>query len=155
MGEPDGLTSVGSHRVGHDWSDLAAAAAWNSTSLPSGLFWNYEMYYNMCNRDLFFIFQIMPYLDKVHLQRHIETQSLWSFFNIRLNYLQILIIREAKENCSLDHQETIEPHKMYYIFTAFHHLDLNVLKRGFELLKILSEMDDLNVHFTVIFYLLI
>ena len=27
MGEPRGLPSVGSHRVGHDWSDLAAAAA--------------------------------------------------------------------------------------------------------------------------------
>ena len=26
-GEPGGLPSVGSHRVGHDWSDLAAAAA--------------------------------------------------------------------------------------------------------------------------------
>ena len=25
--EPDGLPSMGSHRVGHDWSDLAAAAA--------------------------------------------------------------------------------------------------------------------------------
>ena len=32
MGEPGGLLSIGSHRVGHDWSDLAAAAAaanWN------------------------------------------------------------------------------------------------------------------------------
>ena len=28
MGEPGGLLSLGSHRVGHDWSDLAAAAAW-------------------------------------------------------------------------------------------------------------------------------
>ena len=31
--EPSGLPSVGSHRVGHDWSDAAAAAAaaaWNS-----------------------------------------------------------------------------------------------------------------------------
>ena len=27
MGEPGGLPSVGSHRVGHDWSDLAAVAA--------------------------------------------------------------------------------------------------------------------------------
>ena len=27
MGESGGLPSVGSHRVGHDWSDLAAAAA--------------------------------------------------------------------------------------------------------------------------------
>ena len=26
-GEPDGLSSMGLHRVGHDWSDLAAAAA--------------------------------------------------------------------------------------------------------------------------------
>ena len=26
-GEPGGLPSTGSHRVGHDWSDLAAAAA--------------------------------------------------------------------------------------------------------------------------------
>ena len=28
MVEPDGLPSMGSHRVGHDWSDLAAA--WNA-----------------------------------------------------------------------------------------------------------------------------
>ena len=27
MGEPDGLPSMGSQRVGHDWSNLAAAAA--------------------------------------------------------------------------------------------------------------------------------
>ena len=27
MGEPGGLPSLGSHRVGHDWGDLAAAAA--------------------------------------------------------------------------------------------------------------------------------
>ena len=27
-GEPGGLPSKGSHRVGHDWSDLAAAAVW-------------------------------------------------------------------------------------------------------------------------------
>ena len=27
MGEPGGLPTMGSHRVGHDWSDLAAAAA--------------------------------------------------------------------------------------------------------------------------------
>ena len=27
MGEPGGLPSMGSHRVRHNWSDLAAAAA--------------------------------------------------------------------------------------------------------------------------------
>ena len=31
MGEPGGLPSMGSHRVGHDWSDLGAAAADNSS----------------------------------------------------------------------------------------------------------------------------
>ena len=28
MGEPGGLLSMGSHRVGYYWRDLAAAAAW-------------------------------------------------------------------------------------------------------------------------------
>ena len=32
-GEPGGLPSMGSHRVGHDWSDLAAAAAAMMVSL--------------------------------------------------------------------------------------------------------------------------
>ena len=27
MGEPGGLPSMGSHRVGHDWSEVATAAA--------------------------------------------------------------------------------------------------------------------------------
>ena len=30
-GEPGGLPSVGSHRVGHDWSDLAAACSYHPT----------------------------------------------------------------------------------------------------------------------------
>ena len=37
MVEPDGLPSMGSHRVGHDWSDLATAAAaalWFATKNP-------------------------------------------------------------------------------------------------------------------------
>ena len=36
-GEPRGLPSIGSHRVGHDWSDLAAAAA--AAWLRLGLSW--------------------------------------------------------------------------------------------------------------------
>ena len=32
--EPDGLPSLGSHRVGHNWSNLAAAAAWVVMALP-------------------------------------------------------------------------------------------------------------------------
>ena len=37
MGEPGGLPSMGSHRVGHDWSDLAAAAAETKNSLEAVL----------------------------------------------------------------------------------------------------------------------
>ena len=33
-GEPGGLPSMGSHRVGHDWSDLAAAAAVKAMVFP-------------------------------------------------------------------------------------------------------------------------
>ena len=36
MWEPGGLLSMGSHRAGHDWSDLAAAAARILRSLPLG-----------------------------------------------------------------------------------------------------------------------
>ena len=40
MGEPGGLPSKGSHRVGHDWRDLAAAAAaaWRRTWQPTLVF---------------------------------------------------------------------------------------------------------------------
>ena len=34
--EPGGLPSLGSHRVRHDWSDLAAAAAGNVQGFPGG-----------------------------------------------------------------------------------------------------------------------
>ena len=36
MGEPGGLPSVGSHRVGHDGSDLAAAAAARTYCVAQG-----------------------------------------------------------------------------------------------------------------------
>ena len=35
MGEPGALLSMGSHRVGHDWSDLAAAVAASFITMPN------------------------------------------------------------------------------------------------------------------------
>ena len=35
-GEPGGLPSMGSHRVGHDWSDLAAAVSRGHQGFPGG-----------------------------------------------------------------------------------------------------------------------
>ena len=37
MGEPGGLPSMGLHRVGHDLSDLAAAAAFYTDELGAGI----------------------------------------------------------------------------------------------------------------------
>ena len=37
-GEPGGLPSMGSHRIGHDWSDLAAAAG-SSMFVPHSRLW--------------------------------------------------------------------------------------------------------------------
>ena len=41
--EPGGLPSMGLHRVGHDWSDLAAAAAVLTNDNYSGLVLSYKM----------------------------------------------------------------------------------------------------------------
>ena len=41
MGDPGGLSSLGSHRVGHDWSDLAAAVAFSKRNLM----WNIIIIY--------------------------------------------------------------------------------------------------------------
>ena len=38
--EPGGLPSMGSHRVRHNWSDLAAAARW--AKWAKGYFWTWE-----------------------------------------------------------------------------------------------------------------
>ena len=38
-GEHGGLPSVGSHRVGHDWSDLAAAAAYPESTVLATITW--------------------------------------------------------------------------------------------------------------------
>ena len=45
MGEPGGLPSMGSHRVGYNWSDLAAAAAAKPSWHKS---WEWEV---ICSQD--------------------------------------------------------------------------------------------------------
>ena len=47
-GEPGGLPSLGSHRVGHDWSDLAAAAAVH-TDLEFALFFKLRCWQTMAS----------------------------------------------------------------------------------------------------------
>jgi len=47
MGEPGGLPSMGSHRVGHDWSDLAAAAAAVTFLLENHTLWRIQKWENL------------------------------------------------------------------------------------------------------------
>ena len=44
-GEPGGLPSIGSHRVGHDWSNLAATAAMLWVSSFSAVYFQFQWLY--------------------------------------------------------------------------------------------------------------
>ena len=59
-GEPGGLLSLGSHRVGHDWSDLAAGAA--AATHPSTVFFNYTNYF------LLWVYSLLRFFLKKLLQ---------------------------------------------------------------------------------------
>ena len=51
-GEPGGLPSMGSHRVGHDWSDLAASFSWGhkESDTTERLNWTkYPSLFNLLN----------------------------------------------------------------------------------------------------------
>ena len=48
MAEPGGLPSMGSHRVGHNWSDLAAAAAAHASKVMLKILWARLQYYMNC-----------------------------------------------------------------------------------------------------------
>ena len=72
MGEPGGLPSVGSHRVGHDWSDLVAAAnqitnlifhIWNSVTWILKL---YQISFHQCD-DPFYALYWRVFLDKIKI----------------------------------------------------------------------------------------
>ena len=51
-GEPGGLPSVGPHRVGHDWSDLAAAAV--AAGLMMGKWWWFPVLLKFQLQSFFF-----------------------------------------------------------------------------------------------------
>ena len=64
MGEPDGLPSMGSHRVRHDWSDLAAVAAAASS-------------YNISLTD--FILSMSEYAQMSHLTTNLSVLCSFSW----------------------------------------------------------------------------
>ena len=65
-GEPGGLPSMGSHRVGHDWSDLAAAAA-AAAAVFHWIFVPHHLYPFLCrkqcyNTEIHVSFRIMAFV---------------------------------------------------------------------------------------------
>ena len=63
-GEPGGLPSMGSHRVGHDWGDLAAAAA----------VWYFS---GCCRVYIYFLHHILPLSNSLHLGKQILQQYVY------------------------------------------------------------------------------
>ena len=83
MGEPGGLPSMVSHRVGHNWSDLTTAAA--ATWIVKTSFHMCKGYFNIYSCDL-----------SVHV--------IWFFFcdifPLFFNYITVLYVREIISLCT-------------------------------------------------------
>ena len=83
-GEPDGLLSVGPHRVGHDWSDLAevAAAVFQKSNV-----------YSTVTSPLFLSLSLSVSLSLTHTHTH-NLFNLKFRLQLRLNYhLQLLLMQ--------------------------------------------------------------
>ena len=76
-GEPDGLPSMGSHRVRHDWSDLAAVAA-------AGLLWVTIILFRIL---LWFI-----YYFKLYDVYHFQSSKILLYFVFSLSHKNLIVL---------------------------------------------------------------
>ena len=105
-GEPGGLPSLWSHKVGHDWSDLAAAAAAvYKTACWSTDFWHLERVSQFC--ALYFAFSrffcLLPFFSSIELMKNssFPFSSLTSFGVVR--YISVpLVITLQFLTCTLN-----------------------------------------------------
>ena len=90
-GEPDGLMSMGSHRVGHDWSDLAAAAAalaqLRSTSAALLCIEDTVFEWEVLSGSLIFITEYQLYHLEVWYLKYTALTSIISYLNIIVGLL--------------------------------------------------------------------
>ena len=108
-GEPGGLPSMGSHRVGHDWSNLAAAAANKICRSSSPL----ELPYKKCWRNFFKL--------KWKICCHIKTfESINFTINCKKNYNhRNLLLKINIEKSNICHQlHKVEGKVKYSILQA-------------------------------------
>ena len=87
MGEPGGLPSMGSHRVGHDWSDLAAAAGgkvWVTrlSLFPLQILNSYALFNNV--KHVFFC-NLKPVI--TYCEQNCESSYLLVFINLFNHFL--------------------------------------------------------------------
>ena len=87
-GEPGGLMSMGSHRVGHDWSGLAAAAA-QSLTQNKGLI---KVEQNP-NQAILWLADKESHVEKIksHASWWFSLNQCFSNFNVYMNHLEILL----------------------------------------------------------------
>ena len=92
MGEPGGLPSMGSHRIGHDWRDLAAAASYKGILYIVGIqpifYYTYKwsIIFKNCESLLLYtcnLYNVHQYISiknkQPHFQRKYEnTTSIWN-----------------------------------------------------------------------------
>ena len=79
--EPGGLPSMGSHRVGHDWSDLAAAAAGWCDENPSPAWAKYDVFIKF-EAGIHSFFRAEESMKNSGKSGEIEIQLLWQSFVI-------------------------------------------------------------------------
>ena len=80
-GEPGGLPSMGSHRVGHDWSDLVAAAA----ALSSSFVFRFKVHLHRIVVLTLNLLQRPEQISNDHVRCHMKTISFSQFSDTNSN----------------------------------------------------------------------
>ena len=83
-GDPSGLPSMGSHRVGHDWSDLAAAAA------------SFQSLYIFiqCRQNMVFYFNSHALRHRKIMTNSVEIAFINRMTHVHSSYLKLVIIQD-------------------------------------------------------------
>jgi len=99
MGEPGGLPSMGSHRVGHDWSELATRSLKNVLPYSQNFFRNF-LFNSVTIHGLLKLTKLFYWKDSYvnslkwcrgHSQTCYDTSNLLRFFNWRIIVLKYCI----------------------------------------------------------------
>ena len=84
--EPSGLPSMGSHRVGHDWSDLAAVAA--AAMRKMNILHKYSILNTSNYTQRLFVIYNYKYIH-IHTDAHMYAYVCWILFLIKINHCEI------------------------------------------------------------------